>query len=711
MRVPIEHAVGDDVPMAFPKRQPANAKAIAAKERSDSEEIVLQGIILVVLCILTGTLTFRILAPVLFKTWIKKLTPWSGSLRPVTSLAAKVRDEDDAFSEFMATFQFGPIASPSGNAANNSNQGEAGDITTGFSSRAVQILATQRKLLQDINRTIDDSARHRMLADLRRELSSFKGEAGSPDFLPAWQLASALEGLLKQLAGKSRNTTRSTLRTVAGAVDLLEELCKPGVRTDLLSNPPLRFLAVDDDMISRTAVSLALKKAFNQPELADSGETALGLASKHVYDAIFLDVQMPGMDGFELCSKIHEISLNKDTPVIFITCMSDFDARAQSILSGGSDLMGKPFLTFEITVKALTFALARRLQSKDKTMTDRDVVTSAEALSPNPALLKESAITPITPESAGQDSSVWRSPGRTADTDQLNLAMRNLNMEVAARSDDLPADDLEQAFLARVSTHLATLRGLIPKTPETMDETARHEMLADLYLGLHALTPKVGPATGHPGLRVIAAIEGLVRKILEDPKHWTMSVLQTIANALDLVSDLCTTKVNADFASNPPIQILVVDDEPVSRRAITCALQMTFGKPESVENGKSALILATQREFDMIFMDVQMPDMDGFTVCSKIRQTPINHSTPVVFVTGQGDVKTRVQAATCGGNDLIAKPFLTSEVTLKALTFTLRSRFQKLNPTAHPQRIEQTEGRHESKRARRRRLARQAMKH
>ena len=677
LRVSIEHAVGDDVPLAFPKRLPANEKAIAAKQRSDSEEMILQGIILVILCFPTGILAFRILAPALFKAFVKKLSPWSGAPQTVTSLTAQVRDEDEAFSEFLPSFQSGPIAPPGSNTADYNGQQEPRDITTEFSNRAARILATQRKLLQDISRTLDDSARHRMLDDLGRELYMFKGEAGAPEFLPAWQLASALEGLLKQLSNKAGNITQSTLRTVTGAVDLLQELCKPGVRTDLLSNPPLRFLAVDDDVISRTAVSLALKKAFNQPDLADSGELALGLAARHAYDAIFLDVQMPGMDGFELCSKIHDIEANKDTPVIFITCMSDFDARAQSILSGGSDLMGKPFLTFEITVKALTFALARRLQSNDKAITDRDVVTSAESLSPDSALVKKSASTPIIPQPASHDSPVWRSPGRTGDTDQLSLAMRNLNTEVATRSDDLPTDDLEQAFLTRVSTHLVALRGLIPKTAETMDETARQEMLADLYLGLHALPPRLDPSKGHPALRLISALEGLVRKLLEDPKHWTSSVLLTIANALDLMDDLCSANVKADFASNPPLQMLVVDDEPVSRRAITCALQMTFGKPESVENGEAALALTLERTFDLIFMDVQMPGMDGFTACSKIRQTHAECSTPVIFVTGKADSQTRVQVAASGGSGLIAKPFLIPEVTVKALTFAFRSRLQK----------------------------------
>jgi len=173
------------------------------------------------------------------------------------------------------------------------------------------------------------------------------------------------------------------------------------------------------------------------------------------------------------------------------------------------------------------------------------------------------------------------------------------------------------------------------------------------------------------------ALEGLVKKLLKNPEHCTSSTLLTVSTALDLLNDLCITKVAADLAADASIRMLVVDDDPVARRAITCALQMAFEKPESVDCGEAALAAATERPFDLIFLDVQMPGMDGFTVCSRIHETVQNRTTPVVFVTGHSDLKARTQATLSGGGDLIAKPFLTAEVTVKALTFALRGRLQK----------------------------------
>jgi two-component system sensor histidine kinase BarA len=175
---------------------------------------------------------------------------------------------------------------------------------------------------------------------------------------------------------------------------------------------------------------------------------------------------------------------------------------------------------------------------------------------------------------------------------------------------------------------------------------------------------------------------------------------------VDLVDDLCATSVTAALAANSPIRILVVDDDPISRRAIGGALQVSFKKPETAENGDAALALATESTFDLIFMDVQMPGMDGFECCSRIRQTKSNGETPIVFVAGQADSKTRSQVATCGGNGIIAKPFLTAEVTVKALTSAWRGRIEAGSASKSNQEqpaVNESKLKTESRRARNRR--------
>jgi DNA-binding response OmpR family regulator len=125
--------------------------------------------------------------------------------------------------------------------------------------------------------------------------------------------------------------------------------------------PPAHILVVDDEILSRRAITYALEKASLKSVSVEDPNVALKMATEHGYDLIFLDVQMPGMDGFELCKSIRAQPNNKLTPIIFVTSLTDFKSRAKSSLSGGTDLIAKPFMFIELTVKALTHVLRNRL--------------------------------------------------------------------------------------------------------------------------------------------------------------------------------------------------------------------------------------------------------------------------------------------------------------------------------------------------------------
>jgi CheY-like chemotaxis protein len=336
--------------------------------------------------------------------------------------------------------------------------------------------------------------------------------------------------------------------------------------------------------------------------------------------------------------------------VVFVTGQSDFDARCKSTLSGGNDLMGKPFLIFEVTVKALTLALHGRLRGRAQRPLptpdqSRAAADSLVTVTDSPRPVPSSTITPRTPLSTPPPPEM---------------------------------DEFTNAFLTRASKHIGPLRELCQMILQTSNEETRQTMLVDGFLRINSLIPKTGSEVVHPAYQMSAALEGLLRKLLENPKYSTPSTLVTVAAAVDLLNDLCVPGMKADLAINPPIHMLVVDDDLVARRALVGALQTAFKKPESVENGEAALALALEKPFDVIFLDVQMPGMDGFEACSKIRDTVLNRATPVVFVTGHGDFDARAQMSRSGGNDLMAKPFLTAEITVKAFTFALHGRLQQL---------------------------------
>ncbi len=299
---------------------------------------------------------------------------------------AEMVAEEQSFADFAAKFRVGPLLEPSAPRRETASSASAIaapkampvveriDPIKAFFEVVPLRIAAMRTLLGNLDDTSSSQTSFSQFAALALEL---KNDSHAQALTPVWQLASALEALANQLSQKARNITPSTLRTVAAAVDLIEALAKPGLDPSLTSTPPIRVLAVDDDPISRHAVAFALKKALNLPDLAANGTNALELAAQTAYDAIFLDVQMPGMDGFELCKRLHETERNREVPVVFITCQNDFEARVKSTDAGGCDLISKPFLTFEVTLKALTLALRGRVAGK--TVANVPVLTTERA--------------------------------------------------------------------------------------------------------------------------------------------------------------------------------------------------------------------------------------------------------------------------------------------------------------------------------------------
>ena len=230
-----------------------------------------------------------------------------------------------------------------------------------FLRTAPDTLQDLRKLFSDISRYPSLPARQQILSDICLQLAGVKRQMAVFQLRPAWQLAFALDGLFRELIDNPAQLTLSTLRTAASALVLLESLCVPGLRRDLAHNPTVRILVVEDDPVSCQAILMSFKQTFAPPDVARDGETALDLAARNPYDIVFMDVEMPDVDGYEVCARIHELETNRDTPVIFVTSHSDSESRTKCTSGGGKDLIAKPFHRFEITVKALTLVLRKRL--------------------------------------------------------------------------------------------------------------------------------------------------------------------------------------------------------------------------------------------------------------------------------------------------------------------------------------------------------------
>ena len=250
----------------------------------------------------------------------------------------------------------------------------------------MNILRTQ---LRGLSKGGSEAERLEQLEDLCRKVHALIGNAGIAGMQLIAQFSDALEALLKELSEKPKSITASTLRTAASAIDFLGVLFEPGslgCEPDIAS---ARILVVDDEELSRRAVVHALEKA-RLPSVNVAGpQVALKMLAENSYDLILLDVDMPGINGFELCAKLRALPAHKKTPVIFVTKLGDFETRANSTISGGNDLInGLGIKPSPLIGGILNALLAEVLDDPAKNTKDYLVKRAEELRDKDPAELK-----------------------------------------------------------------------------------------------------------------------------------------------------------------------------------------------------------------------------------------------------------------------------------------------------------------------------------
>jgi DNA-binding response OmpR family regulator len=236
------------------------------------------------------------------------------------------------------------------------------DLRKSFIESLPATIVSLRSALQSMVKADNEMTRLKEIYELYRRIHALNGNASIAGLVQIAHMSGALEALLKEIYEKPKNINASTMRTVAAGVDFLGVLFERSNLPETHEAPAANILVVDDEAISRRAIIYALEKAQLQSINVESPETAYKLLNESNFDLVFLDVDMPGMSGFELCTKLRNLPQHKKTPVVFVTSLSDFDNRTSSMMAGGNDFIAKPFLFIELTVKALIHVLRGKLR-------------------------------------------------------------------------------------------------------------------------------------------------------------------------------------------------------------------------------------------------------------------------------------------------------------------------------------------------------------
>ena len=135
--------------------------------------------------------------------------------------------------------------------------------------------------------------------------------------------------------------------------------------------------------------------------------------------------------------------------------------------------------------------------------------------------------------------------------------------------------------------------------------------------------------------------------------------------------------------------ILIVDDTVENLELLSQMLKANGYKARPVTGGVPALQAAMSAPPDLILLDINMPDMNGYDVCKRLKADGSLKGIPVIFISALGDSEDKVKAFQCGGVDYITKPFWIDEVLARVKTH-LSIRQLQLELETHNARLEET---------------------
>jgi CheY-like chemotaxis protein/DNA-binding phage protein len=197
------------------------------------------------------------------------------------------------------------------------------------------------------------------------------------------------------------------------------------------------------------------------------------------------------------------------------------------------------------------------------------------------------------------------------------------------------------------------------------------DLLADLRHKTRVVGAMAWLADIHRVARLAEGLEAFLRTLCENPQYITFSTDKTVLHTVECLAELMEHADDSRAAIDSS-SVLIVDDQEICLLAAQSAMKSARLASTCIADPEQAVELLGKSWFDLVLLDIEMPKMDGVSLCAHLRSMPHHRSTPVVFFSQLSEVGYRLESMTAGGNDFIGKPFLKIELAVKALTWIVK---------------------------------------
>src|SRR5581483_2403121 len=374
------------------------------------------------------------------------------------------------------------------------------------------------------------------------------------------------------------------------------------------------ILFVEDNPLVLAAYRSRLQREGFNVEAVEDGEAALTLLPQLKPALVILDLMLPKVNGMEVLKFIREHEELTGTPVLILS-NAYLDERASKALTAGAN---KRLLKTQCTPSKLIEAIRELLEMP------REVKTI---------------------------------PG-----------IRHEEVESAlAKADEILLQEARTHLLKDAATEVAKIREHCLAFVKAAGSDAGNEHLHKLYQAVRFLCARAGLGDCTKIAHLSSALEAILFEIIFKKSSPSQSALQTVAQAVDCLGRLFQNKEIASAESTLKAKVLIVDDDPVCNFVTIAAMKRAKLDAVSTQDPVVALEMAQRERYDLVLLDINMPGLNGFEVCEKLRVLSGYQKTPVIFVTSNSEFQSRARAVLSGGNDLIAKPISPLELALKTI--------------------------------------------